>query len=56
MVQPAKRTLTVAKAAVDEIIDIDQRLTRLVFAFLGTATFWLVFGTMVGELAGIKFV
>ncbi|MHC2993537.1 cytochrome oxidase subunit I [Pontibacter sp. HJ8] len=35
---------------------IDPALSRLILWFLGTATFWLVFGTSVGEYIGIKFV
>ncbi|WP_235861386.1 cbb3-type cytochrome c oxidase subunit I [Pontibacter flavimaris] len=35
---------------------IDPALSRLILWFLGTATFWLVFGTSVGEYVGIKFV
>lgn len=35
---------------------IDSELSRLVIWFIGTATFWLVFGTTVGEYLGIKFV
>lgn len=31
-------------------------LTRLILWYLGCATFWLVFGTSVGEYLGIKFV
>ncbi|WP_347158774.1 cbb3-type cytochrome c oxidase subunit I [Pontibacter chitinilyticus] len=36
--------------------DIDPKLSRLILWFLGTATFWLIFGTSVGEYVGIKFV
>jgi len=35
---------------------IDPALSKLILWFLGTATFWLVFGTTVGEYLGIKFV
>ncbi|GGG27808.1 cbb3-type cytochrome c oxidase subunit I [Pontibacter amylolyticus] len=35
---------------------IDPALSKLILWFLGTATFWLVFGTSVGEYIGIKFV
>ena len=34
---------------------IEPDLARLIIWFLGTATFWLVFGTSVGEYLGIKF-
>ncbi|MCO5948614.1 cbb3-type cytochrome c oxidase subunit I [Mucilaginibacter flavidus] len=36
--------------------DIDPSLTRLILWYIGTATFWLVLGTSVGEYLGIKFV
>lgn len=35
---------------------IDPKLTRLVLAFIGSAVFWLVVGTTVGEYLGIKFI
>lgn len=35
---------------------IDPKLTSLILWYLGTATFWLVLGTTVGEYLGIKFV
>lgn len=33
----------------------DARLTRMVWSYLLSATFWLVFGTLVGEYLGLKF-
>ncbi|MFP5079026.1 cbb3-type cytochrome c oxidase subunit I [Pedobacter sp. JCM 36344] len=35
---------------------IDPKLAKLILWFIATATFWLVFGTTVGEYLGIKFV
>jgi cytochrome c oxidase cbb3-type subunit 1 len=35
---------------------IDPALSKLILWFLGSATFWLLFGTTVGEYLGIKFV
>ncbi|WP_159477030.1 cbb3-type cytochrome c oxidase subunit I [Dyadobacter sp. 3J3] len=35
---------------------VDSELTRLILWYIGCATFWLVFGTTVGEYIGIKFV
>ena len=35
---------------------IDPALAKLILWFIGTATFWLLFGTTVGEYLGIKFV
>jgi cytochrome c oxidase cbb3-type subunit 1 len=34
---------------------VDPPLSRLIICFLVTATFWLVFGTTIGEYLGIKF-
>ncbi|MEP7144509.1 MAG: cbb3-type cytochrome c oxidase subunit I, partial [Ferruginibacter sp.] len=36
--------------------NIDPKLSRLVLWYLATATFWLLFGTTIGEYVGIKFV
>lgn len=36
--------------------NIDPALSRLVLWYLGCATFWLLFGTTIGEYLGIKFV
>lgn len=36
--------------------NIDPALSKLILWFLGCATFWLIFGTTVGEYLGIKFV
>ena len=36
--------------------NIDPALSRLIVWYLGTATFWLLFGTSIGEYLGIKFV
>ncbi len=36
--------------------DVDQAVVKLIIWFLGTATFWLVVGTSIGEYLGIKFV
>lgn len=36
--------------------DIDPQLSRLVAWYFGTAAFWLLFGTSLGEYLGIKFV
>lgn len=49
------RPLTIAKARVAEVIDVDHRLTHLVFTYLLCATVWLVVGTLVGEYIGLKF-
>lgn len=36
--------------------NIEPELTKLILWYLGCATFWLLFGTTVGEYVGIKFV
>jgi cytochrome c oxidase cbb3-type subunit I len=36
--------------------DINPQLAKLICWYIGSATFWLVFGTTVGEYLGIKFV
>lgn len=35
---------------------IDPKLSKLILWFIGSASFWLIFGTTVGEYLGIKFV
>lgn len=37
-------------------LDVPRELQNLVVAYLATSTFWLVFGTLVGEYLGLKFV
>ena len=36
--------------------NIDPQLSKLILWYIGCATFWLLFGTTVGEYLGIKFV
>ena len=36
--------------------NVDPKLSKLILWYLGCATFWLLFGTTVGEYLGIKFV
>lgn len=36
--------------------NVDPQLAKLIIWYVGTATFWLLFGTTVGEYLGIKFV
>lgn len=37
-------------------IQTPEKLKKLVIYYLGAATFWLVFGTLIGEYLGLKFV
>lgn len=50
------RPVAVEKTRIDELIDEDSQLTGLVLAFIGSAAFWLVFGTLIGEYLGFRFV
>jgi cytochrome c oxidase cbb3-type subunit 1 len=52
---PASRSAVVTKAAVDVAADRDTEATRLIYAYLGSATFWLLVGTLVGAYLGLKF-
>lgn len=36
--------------------NIDPRLSKLILWYIGSATFWLLFGTTAGEYLGIKFI
>ncbi len=40
----AGRRVTVAKSSVSEVVDVDPRLVRLVFAYAACGIFWLVAG------------
>ncbi len=51
-----ERPLAVEKAKADQIIDADVQSTKLIFWYIFTSTIWLVFGTLVGEYLGLKFV
>ena len=53
---PVARPLAVAKVRVQAMADTDTAWVRLVFRYLAWATGWLVFGTLVGEYLGVKFV
>jgi cytochrome c oxidase cbb3-type subunit 1 len=50
------RPIAVSKATIDELIDEDHSLTKLIFAYAACASFWLLFGTVVGLLVAVKFV
>ena len=51
---PVHRPLAVEKSHIDQIIDADFSLTRLVYAYIACAAGWLVFGSLVGEYVGIR--
>jgi len=48
------KPLAVEKTHIDSIIDEDLRLTHLVYAYVVSAAFWLVFGSLAGEYLGIR--
>lgn len=50
------RPIAVTKSKVESVAEEDKDWTKLIFAYLACATFWLVLGTLVGEYLGIKFV
>jgi cytochrome c oxidase cbb3-type subunit 1 len=52
----ARRPLTVEKTAIDERLQTEGALNRLVFAYILTAALWLIFGTLVGLYLALKFV
>jgi cytochrome c oxidase cbb3-type subunit 1 len=52
---PARRPLAASKTPIDKIIDEDSRLTRLIYVYVASSSFWLVFGTLLGEFLGIRF-
>jgi cytochrome c oxidase cbb3-type subunit 1 len=50
------RALAAEKTRIDEVIEADRGLTRLVYGFVASGTIWLVFGTLIGEYLALKFV
>lgn len=48
--------IVTSKSKIDEIIDEDLRLTRLIYSYLLSATAWLIFGTFIGLFLGLRFV
>jgi len=51
-----QRPLAVEKTSSKEIQDTDPELIQLIFWYLACAVVWLIFGTLVGEYLGFKFV
>lgn len=54
--QPSGLPFVTAKKKADKRPLPDSELSKLVLWYIGCATFWLLFGTTVGEYVGIKFV
>ena len=55
-VRSVGRPLTVEKAKAEERIDTSPNSIKLIFTFVAASAFWLLFGTLVGEYLGLKFV
>jgi cytochrome c oxidase cbb3-type subunit 1 len=55
-VRSVGRPLTVEKAKAEERIDTSTDSVKLIFTYIAVSAFWLVFGTLVGEYLGFKFV
>lgn len=52
----ANETMFADKMSHEKMIKISPALKKVVIYYLAAATFWLVFGTLVGEYLGLKFV
>lgn len=50
------RPLTPSKTKIESIINEDDRLTKLVFSYLYSATIWLIFGTLAGLYLAFRFI
>lgn len=50
-----RETKTTTPAAAPPHVERDPQVTRLIYAYMGFATFWLLVGTFIGEYLGIKF-
>jgi cytochrome c oxidase cbb3-type subunit 1 len=50
------RPLTVAKSKAENLIDASGESTRLIFWYIVCSAGWLVFGTLIGEYMGLKFI
>ncbi len=51
-----ERPAVVPKEHLEGFPGNDIKLTRLIYAYVAISAFWLVFGTLVGEYLGIRFV
>jgi cytochrome c oxidase cbb3-type subunit 1 len=56
ILQANNHSATVSKMHIDELIDKDSQLTRLIFGYISSAVFWLIFATLIGEYLGLRFV
>lgn len=51
-----ERPLAPGKVKIDDLINEDDRLTKLIYSYLVSATAWLIFGTLVGLYLAIRFI
>lgn len=51
-----ERPVVPAKTKIDEFIDEDSRLTKIIYSYLVSATAWLIFGTLVGLYLALRFI
>lgn len=49
------RPITVSKSKIDTVIDEGQKLTKLIYHYLLSATIWLIFGSFIGLFLALKF-
>ncbi len=51
-----ERPIVHSKTKIDDLIDEDHRLTKLIFSYLISASVWLIFGTLAGLYLAIRFI
>ncbi|HAH52342.1 MAG TPA: hypothetical protein DF712_11570 [Balneola sp.] len=55
-IQQSQHLLVVEKAKADQVIDADSQSIKIIFWYIFTSAIWLLFGTLVGEYLGLKFI
>ncbi|MFZ2322866.1 MAG: cbb3-type cytochrome c oxidase subunit I [Ignavibacteriaceae bacterium] len=51
-----ERPIAEAKVKIEDLINEDNRLTKLIYSYLVSATAWLIFGTLVGLYLAVRFI
>lgn len=51
-----ERPIAPGKVKIDDLINEDNRLTKLIYSYLAFATAWLIFGTFIGLYLAIRFI
>lgn len=51
-----ERPIAPGKVKIDDLINEDDRLTKIIYSYLISATAWLIFGTLVGLYLAIRFI